>query len=333
MSAKAPTAPLAPLDPAGLVRRLPLAPHQLGEPITAQRDLFVLAHLGIARIDPGTWQLEIGGLVEQPLRLDFAAIRRLPKREVQSFHQCAGHPRRPEVATRRVGNVVWGGADLAALLAEAAPFPEARFLHAWGLDHGAYDGEGAARYVKDLALSRLEEGGVLLAYEVNGEPLMPEHGFPLRLIIPGYYGTNTVKWLTRLELARERAGGPFTTVLYNDPAPEGGTRPVWAAPPESLIVAPAPGPLPSRAPLEIWGWAWGAEAITRVEVSADGGASWAEAALEPRRDWSWQRFALPWSPAAKGPVTLMVRASDGAGRTQPAERARNAIHKVLVLVP
>jgi sulfane dehydrogenase subunit SoxC len=325
--------PLAPLDPAGLVRRLPLQPHQLGERITPQRDLFVLAHLGIARVEAASWQLEIGGLVERPLRFDFAAIRRLPKREVRSFHQCAGFPRRPDVATRRIGNVIWGGVELQAVLRDAAPLPEARFLHAHGLDHGGYDGERAGHYVKDLPLSRLAEGGVLLAYELNGEPLTPEHGFPLRLVVPGYYGTNCVKWLARLELARERAPGPFTTTLYNDPAPEGGTRPVWAVAPESAIVAPGPGALPSRAPREVWGWAWGSQAIARVEVSDDGGATWSEARLEPRTEWSWQRFQLLWSPAASGPATLMARATDVAGRTQPQERARNAIHKVDVLVP
>src|SRR6185437_1608743 len=333
MAPASPALPPVPLDPAGLVRRVPLAPHERTARITPQSDLFVLAHFGIARVDPAAWQLEIGGLVARPQRFGLAEFRRLPRCRVQSFHQCAGFPRRADIATRRVGNVVWGGVDLQALLEEAGVAPEARFLHAYGLDHGTYDGESARHYAKDIPLARLAEGDVLLADEINGEALTAEHGFPLRLVVPGYYGTNTVKWLCRQELAPERAESPFTTVLYNDPLPGGGTRPVWEAPPEALIVAPAPGALPGRGPIEIWGWAWGASAVTRVEVSRDGGESWDPAALEPRTQWSWQRFSLAWTPAASGPATLMARASDAAGRTQPPANARNAIHAVSVVVP
>jgi sulfane dehydrogenase subunit SoxC len=108
----------------------------------------------------------------------------------------------------------------------------------------------------------------------------------MRLVVPGYYGTNPVKWLWRLELAEARAGDPFTTELYNDPDPSGdGTRPVWEAPPEALIVVPAPGPL-AVASVEIWGWwTWAAAGIARVEVSVDGGDSWSTARLEDRRQW------------------------------------------------
>jgi sulfane dehydrogenase subunit SoxC len=170
---------------------------------------------------------EITGLVERPTTLSLADLRRLPVRQVESFHQCAGAPRRPDVAARRSANVVWRGVDLADLLRRCGIRNEARFLWAYGLDHGGYDGVSARWYVKDMPLTRLGEGGVLLAYAVNGEPLKPEHGFPLRLVVPGYYGTNAVKWLWRLELAEARAGGPFTTELYNDPDPStGGTRPV-----------------------------------------------------------------------------------------------------------
>jgi sulfane dehydrogenase subunit SoxC len=253
-----------------------------------------------------------------------------PAQQVESFHQCAGAPRRPDVAARRIANVVWRGVDLADLLRRCGIRNEARFLWAYGLDHGGYDGVSAEWYVKDMPLTRLGEGGVLLAYAVNGEPLTPEHGFPLRLVVPGYYGTNAVKWLWRLELAEARAGGPFTTELYNDPDPStGGTRPVWAAPPEALIVAPAPGLL-AAAPVEIWGWAWAAAGVAQVEVSVDGGGSWLPARLEDRRQWSWQRFAFDWRPGATGSFTLAARATDKRGVIQPMTKARNAVHTVTI---
>jgi sulfane dehydrogenase subunit SoxC len=322
----------APMDPARYTRRIFLEPHQAIETVTPQRDLFVLAHLGIPHVDALDWRLEIAGLVERPLTLTLDDIRRLPARQVESFHQCAGAPRRPDLAVHRAANVVWSGVDLADLLRTCGAHAAARFLWAYGLDRGDYDGVNAKWYVKDVPLTRLGEGGALLAYAVNGEPLAPEHGFPLRLVVPGYYGTNTVKWLWRLELAQGRATGPFTTVLYNDPDPSaGGTRPVWEAPPEALIVAPAPGPLAARA-IEVWGWAWAAAEIVRVDVSVDGGQSWSAARIERRRQWSWQRFAFDWRPTGAGSFTLAACATDSRGAVQPMSKARNAVHTVTVTI-
>jgi sulfane dehydrogenase subunit SoxC len=320
------------MDPARYTRRLFLEPHQAIEAVTPQRDLFVLAHLGIPRVDAADWRLEIAGLLERPLTLTLDDIRRLPARQVESFHQCAGAPRRPDLAVHRVANVVWSGVELADLLRTCGVHADARFLWAYGLDHGHYEDVSAKWYVKDVPLRRLDDGGVLLAYAVNGEPLAPEHGFPLRLIVPGYYGTNTVKWLWRLELAQARATGPFTTVLYNDPDPSaGGTRPVWEAPPEALIVVPAPGPLAASA-MEVWGWAWAAAEIVQVDVSVDGGQSWSAARIERRRQWSWQRFTFDWRPGGTGSFTLAARATDSRGAVQPMSKARNAVHTVTVTI-
>jgi len=214
------------MDPARLYRRVPLLPHQLLGRITAQRDLFVLAHVGIPRFDIAHWTLNVTGMVREPTTLSFDQLRQMPKVEVESFHQCAGYPANPTIATRRVGNVVWGGVDLKALLDKLGVSDDARFVWAYGLDRGEYEGVRAEPYVKDCPLERVARGGVLLAYEVNGEPLDPEHGFPLRLVVPGFYGTNSVKRLMRLHLADRRAGGPFTAQLYNDPV-DGSTRQVW----------------------------------------------------------------------------------------------------------
>jgi DMSO/TMAO reductase YedYZ molybdopterin-dependent catalytic subunit len=324
--------PPVPIDPPGFQIRF-RPPHELVDRVTPEPDLFLIAHLGVARVDPAAWRLSIGGLVERPRELSFDDLKRLPKRTIESFHQCAGDPTNHRDAKRLVGNVAWGGVDLAELLQTAGMRPEAMYLWAYGLDRGAYQGLGGGLFHKDMPVARLAEGGVLLAYEINGATLPPERGYPVRLIIPGYYGTNDVKWLCRLELADRRASSVFTTTLYNDPdETTGGTRPVWEAPPESLIVSPPPDAILAREPVEIWGWAWAAKGIAHVEISTDGGTSWSPATLERRADWSWQRFALPWTPPAPGAFHIASRATDSAGTVQRMTLARNAVHSVPVKV-
>ncbi len=319
------------MEPARTYRRVPLQPHQRHDRVTPTAAAFVLAHLGIPRIDAAGWSLTIDGLVRQPLQLDLAALGRFPRIEIEAFHQCAGAPRDPLVPMRRVMNVVWGGVRLADILDHAGIMPQARFLWSYGLDHGVYDGHAVDHYVKDLAIERVRDD-VLVASELNRAPLPAEHGFPARLIVPGFYGTNSVKWLSRISLADRRADGPFTTALYNDPAPDGGTRPVWAVAPEAALVAPAPGAMLDLDQTMIWGWAWGALPIRGVEVSTDGGESWRPAELEPRRQFAWQRFRLPWRPERAGPRLVMARATDSSGATQPPADARNAVHAVAVMV-
>lgn len=321
-----------------VVRDIRLAPHQLTERNTPQADLFVIAHVGIPRVEVSTWQLEITGLVPSPQTLTFDDILSLPKRCVEAFHQCAGFPRRADVPTRRVANVVWGGADLYDIMKAIGISPGARFLWAYGLDKGAYEDFPSADYVKDMPLKRLAEGGVLLAYEVNGEPLTPAHGYPVRLVIPGYYGTNAVKWLRRLELSADRPSGPFTTALYNDPVPwpagrdTRATLPVWQAGPEAIIVTPRNGAVIARSAAKISGWAWGSSAVDRVELSVDGGSTWFLTSLEVRNQWSWQRFEAEWSPVAGGSFAITARATDRSGTSQPMNCSRNAVHTVRIKV-
>jgi len=335
-----PTPARPPMSPATGVRRVPLLPHQMTDAITATNDLFVLAHLGIPRVDPATWFLTIDGMVDRNRMLRFDDIKALPKKTVEAVHQCCGSPLEPTVATRRIANVRWGGADLAPLLDELGIDPLARFLWSYGLDGGEFAGTPVDWFVKDLPLERLELGGVLLAYEVNGEPLPADHGFPLRLVVPGYFGTNSVKWLWRLHLADRRADGLFTTRFYNDTlgaddvaAGASPQRPVWAQAPESIIVSPAPDAvLAPGKPVEVWGWAWSFRGIQAVEISTDNGATFARAALEPRRGWARQRFSMPWRPGAAGDAHLSVRALESNGTTQPPEGARNSVHTVKVIV-
>jgi DMSO/TMAO reductase YedYZ molybdopterin-dependent catalytic subunit len=313
------------LDPEGFFRRIPLEPHQLQDRITATKDLIVLCHLGVPRIDPATWSLEIDGLVERPLRLGLADLRRFARHDVESVHQCAGSPLEPTVPTRRVVNVTWSGVRLTDVLDAAGVKPEARFVWSTGPDHGTYAGVACDAYTKDLPLPRVSHD-VLLADRVNGEALPPEHGFPLRLVVPGFYGTNSVKWLTRIALAAHRAPGPFTTRWYND----ADGAPVWALAPEAIITSPGPGAeIASHEAFAVEGWAWSDGGVRTVHVVVDGAPPVA-ADLEPMRGRAWQRFRALCGPATPGEHVVKVIAEAHSGQVQPETGARNAIHRVAV---
>jgi sulfane dehydrogenase subunit SoxC len=159
------------------------------------------------------------------------------------------------------------------------------------------------------------------------------------LVVPGYYGTNSVKWLTRLTLADARAAGPFTTRWYNDPIfdtagqPTGATTPVGPIAPESVIVSPSPDQaLAAGDAVEVWGWAWADGGVDAVDVSADDASGWTPAALEQPTGHAWQRFATTWRPRDRGAYELCSRARSIDGRHQPSSGARNAIHRVAIKV-
>ncbi|HEY1365196.1 MAG TPA: molybdopterin-dependent oxidoreductase [Xanthobacteraceae bacterium] len=323
------------LDPHQFIRRIPLLPHQLQQRLTPVEGAIVLCHLGVPRLSREEWSLAIEGLLARPRTLSFPDLLRYEKIEVASVHQCAGSPLAPNEPTQRVCNVTWGGARLADILADCAPHPSARFVWSSGADHGTFGEVSVEAYVKDLPIERLNSD-VLVAYEMNGAQLAPENGFPARLVVPGFYGTNSVKWLTCITLAGERAQSPFTTRWYNDPVegepPGNRTTPVWAIAPQSVIVAPAPNAtIPRFGAVEVWGWAWADGGVSKVEVTADAD-EWRLAALEPHSDRGWQRFSISWTPAWPGVTTLASRATAVTGDTQPEMRTRNAIYRVPVKV-
>lgn len=328
----------AKIDPTGPLLRHPLQPHQLADRVTPTGNAIVLCHLGVPRLATEDWSLTIDGLVRKPLRLTLEELMQRPRTEITSVHQCCGSPLQPEVPTRRVCNVVWRGVRLSDLIDDCQPEPTARFVWSSGADHGEFQGVSCEAYVKDLPIERVA-ADVMIAFDMNGLPLLPEHGFPARLVVPGYYGTNSVKWLCRLTLADTRATSPFTTRWYNDPVrPASGQRtglssPVWSVAPECVIVAPAPNQnMPVGEPLEIWGWAWADEDVTRVNVSTNGGVDWMRAAIEPRTDRAWQRFTAMWRPERRGSHELCSQARSADGRCQPPSGARNAIHRVSIQV-
>lgn len=324
----------AKLEPAGFFRRIPLAPHQLQVAVTPTQDMIVLCHLGVPHLAADAHRLEVAGLVENPLALSLGDLQTFEKAEVESVHQCAGSPLQPTQPTRRICNVRWGGVRLRDVLRRARPTAAATHIWCAGADHGSFADVSVEAYVKDLPLAEIGPD-VLLAWEVNGAALPRENGYPLRLVVPGFYGTNSVKWLNRIELQSRRCDSPFTTRWYNDPVLDadgrdtGLTKPVWRLAPEAVIVSPAPGSvLRKGAPALVEGWAWGGGGIATVEISTDDGASWASAQVDPASGYRWQRFSQAWTPAATGPLRLIAKATSRDGTTQPRDGARNAWHVV-----
>lgn len=304
--------------------------HALKSWITPEDDLFLVTHMGFLEIAPRRWHLDVNGLVGNPIKLSLSDLQALPQREYMSFHECAGSPLAPTVAKRRIGNVIWKGVPLSIVLEKAKISRDASYIWTSGLEWGEY-ADVQEPYQKDLPIEKALSEEVLLALEINGQPLTPERGGPVRLVVPGWYGTNSVKWVGSITAARRRATGAYTTRFYNDPTAS-GMKPVWSVAPESVIVSPSPKDrLVADVPMNIWGWAWGDRQIQSVEVSVDGGGSWQCANVGPREDRSWQRFEWPWIPAS-GPHLLLCRCINEIGEGQPPSEARNAVHSVEIQV-
>lgn len=319
------------LEPSGFFIRHPPKPHMLDAYITPDEQLFQTIHMGAAVVDREKWMLVIDGLVEKTFALNFDMLRKLPSRTIKSFHECYGSPIKPATtALWRVGNVQWTGVPLRALLEMAKPLPSASFIWSDGLDRGEFAGVQADRYQKDLPIAKAMADEVLLAYQINGKPLSKERGGPVRLVVPGWFGTNSTKWISRISLQDHRATGPYTTKFYNEPdpaGPEGALRPVWKVEPNSMIVKPQPGEKIEGPGLRIEGWAWYHEPIQRVQLSVDEGRSWIEASVEGRVDFSWQKFGLTLRLGI-GCHKILARAVTEDGAMQPLQGRRNHCHAV-----
>jgi sulfane dehydrogenase subunit SoxC len=316
-------------------------PHRMSDMkdfITADEDLFVLSHLEVPEIAPKDWCLTIGGLVERPFALSYDELTRLPSVSLTAFHKCAGSPLNPRKPTpERIGNVTWSGIPLASLLREAIPLPEAAYVWSSGSDRGSFQDIQFDGYTKDLELGTALNPEVLLAYEMNGKPLRASRGGPVRLLIPGYYGTNSVKWLRSIELANARAPGLFTTTWYNDrvTAEDGRltTIPVWGVAPDSAIVSPEPGRrFPEPDDIIVSGWAWGDEEIVGVDVSLNAGRTWLPTEVDARLERSWQAFRITLPVLEQGIHQIVSRATDRLHRRQPLDGARNAAVPVEITV-
>jgi DMSO/TMAO reductase YedYZ molybdopterin-dependent catalytic subunit len=326
----------------GFFLRPPPPPHKLQDFITDDHDLFQTIHMGTPTVDPTRWRLKVCGLVEEPLLLDLAQLHHgFPTVTITAFHECYGSPLHPPTtAVRRIGNVHWTGVRLRDVLARARPSPAARYVWSDGLDRGTFADVTTDRYRKDVPLAKATRPECLLAFGINGHALDARRGGPVRLVIPGWYGTNSTKWISRLSLQPDRSPGPFTTRFYNEVGPDddddggGAARPVWGVEPNSVVVGPAPGERfvgCPRADVRVWGWAWCEEGVGVVELSVDGGAGWTPCALVGRVQWEWQRFEgrVTLGPGAHA---VLARATGLGLARQPLSGRRNHSHSVVVYV-
>jgi DMSO/TMAO reductase YedYZ molybdopterin-dependent catalytic subunit len=320
--------------------------------ITPSPLFYIRSHFPVPGLDRAAWRLTVDGEVEQPLSLSFSDLEALPRRRAVATLVCAGN-RRTEFAPcppgvpwqdGAISNAEWEGVALADVLALARPRGTASELVLEGADEGTAAGRDTAiRFARGISLERARSPQILLADRMNGAPLPPEHGAPLRAVVPGAYGMDSVKWLVGLRLLDRPFEGHFQKDDYRlfpaSPAPE-PAPPVGPLQVSSLIAWPASGDVVRTAgPVRVVGYAWsGTGTIVRVEISSDGGGAWSDARLVgPEALHAWRLWEADWRPSTEGTYHLAVRASDSAGTTQPERAdwnakgyANNGVHQVEV---
>jgi DMSO/TMAO reductase YedYZ molybdopterin-dependent catalytic subunit len=324
-------------------------------PVTPVGLHYLLIHYDIPAIDPSAWRLRVDGRVERPLELSFAELRAMPATTRVATMECAGNGRAlldPRPASQpwlveAVGTGEWTGVALDHVLAAAGLDGDAVEVLFTGADRGVEGGIEQA-YQRSLPVEVATSADVLLAYELNGAALPPQHGFPLRVVVPGWYGMTNVKWLTTITAVGEPFAGYQQATAYRLRRAEDEVgEPVERMVPRSLMVPPGIPDFYSRArtlgpgDCELTGRAWsGTSPIVAVEVSADGGASWdpAEVDPEPPAVGAWQGWRFRWH-AVPGDHELCCQATDATGDRQPLRPewntggyANNAVQRVLVHV-
>jgi DMSO/TMAO reductase YedYZ molybdopterin-dependent catalytic subunit len=303
-------------------------------PVTPIGLHYVLTHYDIPVVDADAWRLTVGGHVRRPLELSLRDIRALPPVTVPVTMECAGNGRallapRPlsqPWLVEAVGTAEWTGVPLATVLERASLAPSAEEVAFRGLDRGVESGM-SQNYERSLSIADATGSEVLLAYGMNGASLPPQHGYPLRLIVPGAYGMASVKWLDRISVLAEPFTGHQQATAYRMRSSEDDPgAPLGPIAPRALLVPPGIPEFPSRVRhlragrVELEGRAWsGSARIVRVDVSDDGGRTWGKAALgEPPGALAWIPWTFQWE-ARPGEHELCCRATDETGRTQPLE--------------
>jgi DMSO/TMAO reductase YedYZ molybdopterin-dependent catalytic subunit len=308
--------------------------------ITPTAAFFVRWHLpNLPDVDLASYRLRVTGAVEHPLELSMAEVLALPAVEVTAVNQCSGNSRsrfQPRVAGGQWGNgacgcATWRGVSLRALLERAGVRPTAVQVQLHGMDTGnGPEGKGSHAYAKSLDLAGDALDHAVLAYAMNGEPLPALHGFPLRLVVPGYFSTYWVKAVGAIDVLEQPDDGFWMKTAYRLPdTPNGGTTPAEAAtvatkpigtmPVRSLLANPdGQTKLLAGCPVTLRGVAFsGRGAITRVQWSVDEGATWNTAALgADLGPFAFRTFEASWTPPHGGTFVIAIRAHDAAGAEQ-----------------
>ncbi len=309
--------------------------------ITPNEQFYVRSHFAVPKIDLRDWRLKIEGAVARPAELGYDALFQMPTRTVQATIECAGNSRVFLVPKAKgvqwelgaVGNAEWTGVLLRDVLQDAGVSANASEVILEGADNGMIAEPprpaGKIHFTRSIPKEKALDD-VLLAFQMNGKPLPPSHGFPLRGIVPGWYGMASVKWLQRLTVTEKPYAGYYQTLdyAYWEPHPEGHSLvPLREMQIKSEIAQPGINEvIASSTSYRMTGAAWtsGAE-IVKVEISADGGASWQLATLlDQHVPNAWRLWEFSWrTPAGPGKCILLARATDSRGRTQPDRHDAN----------
>ena len=308
-------------------------------PVTATDAFYVRGHAAVPEIDPAAWRLRVYGTVERELELSLATLREaFREREVTATLQCAGNRRAGLMAIRNIpgeapwgpgatGTATWTGVPLADVLGLAGPSRAAAYVGFEGADV-CLEASPAQRFGGSIPLDKACRPEVLLAWGMNGEPLPLVHGAPLRVVVPGYIGARSVKWLEGIEIRSSPWQGYFQHVVYRllpqDQMPGPGLgMPLGLVALNSDVLSPGDGETVPTGPVEVRGYAFagGERHVARVDVSLDGGASWSQAELlEDLGPWAWRHWRITVD-LAPGEHEIIVRAWDSSAATQPEDEA------------
>ena len=292
--------------------------------LTPTEDFFSIGHYGTPEVDASAYRLQVTGLVERPITLTLDELKARPKVEPTTVFECSGNSR--GLVHGMVGNATWAGAALMPLLAEVRPTADSREVYFWGADTGTEEIRGQEyeqNFARSMSLEHVNETGPILAYEMNGEPLPAAHGFPVRLIVPGWYGIAQVKWLERIELSVDRLMTRFMAKDYVTlMGREENGRTEWL---ETSVTHQRVKSVIARVTraedqFTIFGAAWSdGTPLDRVEVRVDDGA-WRAATMDrPDDPHTWTFFTFETEGLTPGEHTLVSRATDVDGRTQPVD--------------
>lgn len=292
--------------------------------LTPERQYFVVAHYPVPKVDAATWKLQITGRVANPRSFSLDELKKRARAERTCAFECGGN-RPAGIMNRMIGNASWTGTSLKSLIDEAKPLSDALEVVSWGADEGEEtirNQKFVQNFARAMTLGDLARSDAIIAWEMNGQPLTPEHGFPLRVVVPGWYGVQNVKWLNRLEVSNERFMGRFQARDYvTIMGRQNGDKTEWV---ETSVTRIRTKSMIARVTrdangrLNVFGVAiTDGTPLKTVEVQVDEGP-WVAAKLEkPANPYAWTWFRADLPAPAPGAHTVASKATDALGRTQP----------------